>query len=327
MKDYLNLNQEIVERGHMHEDRTGVGRQSLFGRDLRSDISEGTPYLTTKKMNWKHPIIELLWFISGNRSVVDLQEAGVNIWNEWTPTEEDIEPFVEHLIGKGEPFLTTLSIESIRNIARSRIGTIGPMYGAVWRGNYGNGHFSGQSSKHPDQLAELIKNLKANPFGSRHCVTAWIPDLLPISGYSPKQNVLLGRGALAPCHCFFQCFVSPPKKGSLTGKNRLSLKLEIRSNDMPLGNPYNRSQYAVFLMMLAQCTGMEPYELIISIGDAHIYSNQLETMSTVQLQRTPTALPMMQINQEKTDIDSFTIDDFHLTGYDPQSAIKYPIAV
>ena len=112
--------------------------------------------------------------------------------------------------------------DAVKAFLKPKIGTIGPMYGAIWRGNYDAG--DGQNG--PDQIAALIEGLRTNPYGSRHTVTAQIPSLLPLPGYSPQENVLLGRGALAPCHCFFQCFVSPPTEPD--EPKRLSLKIQIR---------------------------------------------------------------------------------------------------
>ena len=230
MKTYLDGMKDVLDNGFDHEDRTGVGRRSVFGRQYRFDLQKGFPLVTTKKVNIKNIIIETLWFLSGSQRALDLEEQGVNIWKQWTPTQNDADAYLEKSYKSitdwewhpGLQKIVSPSWDELQAVVRSRVGTIGPLYGAVWRGNYDIG-----SGRHaPDQIATLIQNLKTKPFHSRHCVTAWIPHLLPDPDYSPIENVLMGRGALAPCHCFFQCFVSPPEKEG--NALRLSLNINIR---------------------------------------------------------------------------------------------------
>lgn len=242
MKTYLDGMKDVLDNGFDHADRTGVGRRSVFGRQYRFDLQKGFPLVTTKKVNIKNIIIETLWFLSGSQRSLDLEEQGVNIWKQWTPTTEDAEEYIQrtqenweyqdgvqpkevfdgfkkmHLSRVIGDYSDKVDWDTFKAAVHSRVGTIGPMYGAVWRGKYGNGRV--------DQLSQLIFNLKLSPFHSRHCVTAWIPELLPAPGVDPKTNVLMGKGALAPCHCFFQCFVSPAEKDG--GALRLSLNINIR---------------------------------------------------------------------------------------------------
>lgn len=230
MRNYLVGMKDVIENGFDHEDRTGVGRRSVFGRQYRFDLQKGFPLVTTKKVSIRNIIIETLWFLSGSQRALDLEEQGVNIWKQWTPTQEDATAFIQKIEDTTPGYKESERIASVGaydwdamiSLIRSRVGTIGPLYGAVWRGNYdiGEGKYA------PDQIATLIQNLKTKPFHSRHCVTAWIPHLLPDSDYSPIENVLMGRGALAPCHCFFQCFVTPPEKEG--DALRLSLNINIR---------------------------------------------------------------------------------------------------
>lgn len=320
MKTYLNQLQSILVNGHDHEDRTGVGRRSIYGSQFRFNMTDGFPLVTTKKVNIKNIIIETLWFLSGSQRALDLEEQGVNIWKQWTPTKED----ADKLLSKLDPVMTIpLPAEvfnhnkaSLAEAIYSRVGTIGPLYGAVWRGNYGNGN-------KPDQIQNLINGLKQRPFHSRHCVTAWIPELLPIPGLSPVENALLGFGALAPCHFFFQCFVKDAEKPG--GKLRLSMNVNIRSMDTPIGTPYNIAQYAMLLLMIAQVTGMVADELIITGGDCHIYWDQLELVPT-QLEREPYPLPQLKLNPEIKRFDDFKLSDFELVGYEHHPFIKYPVA-
>ncbi len=326
MQTYLNELQNILVTGHDHEDRTGVGRRSIYGKQFRFNLKDGFPLVTTKKVSIKNIIIETLWFLSGSSRALDLEEQGVNIWKQWTPTIEDARVFYEELLNNdkkvqdvyGRSDIDDDTIHKLKKGIFSRIGTIGPLYGPVWRGKYETGGYPA-----PDQITSLITNLKERPFHSRHCVTAWIPSLLPNPKFTPKQNVLLGLGALAPCHFFFQCFVKEPEK--VGGKLRLSMNLNMRSMDFPIGTPYNVAQYALLLMMLAQVTDMQADELIITGGDAHIYFDQLELVP-VQLAREPKKLPSMIINPDIKNIDGFKLEDFVLSGYEHHDFIKYPVA-
>lgn len=308
MRSYLQLMKDILINGKDHVDRTGVGRRSVFGRELRFDLRDGFPLVTTRKIFTRGLIVEDLWFLSGSNNVFELQKEGVKIWDKWTPTAEDAEKFIaSNKFGKW-------SIGTAEDVYK-RVGTIGPMYGNVWRGK--------DKVNSPDQIANLIKQLKTQPFGSRHCVSAWIPEHLPHAELSPIENVLAGKGALAPCHCFFQCFVKEAVNG---GKNKLSLKLEIRSSDGPIGLPYNIAQYALLLTIFAKCVDMQPHELIVSIGDAHIYLDQIELMKEQVLLEPKRELPTLWVNPEKIDVDSFVFDDFKIIGYDPHPVINYPVA-
>ena len=328
MKTYLTQLNDILVNGHNHEDRTGVGRRSVYGKQFRFNLKNGFPLVTTKKVNIKNIIIETLWFLSGSKRALDLEEQGVNIWKQWTPTHADAEAFYDKLSNSPELLEAAFGPQATHELATPwhvrrydlqmfpRVGTIGPLYGAVWRGNYG-------VSRKPDQIANLISGLKARPFHSRHCVTAWIPELLPNPAFSPVENVLLGNGALAPCHFFFQCFVKDAEEQG--GKLRLSMNLNLRSLDAPIGTPYNVAQYAMLLLMLAQVTGMEADELIITGGDCHIYWDQLELVPT-QLEREPYPLPQLKLNPDVKNIDDFKLSDFELAGYQHHPFIKYPVA-
>ena len=332
MKTYLDGMKDVLDNGHDHADRTGVGRRSVFGRQYRFDLQKGFPLVTTKKVNIRNIIIETLWFLSGSQRALDLEEQGVNIWKQWTPTQDDATVFIQkaqedfdvwgHDPDSEQEFADSIgapSWDGVEETVRSRVGTIGPLYGAVWRGNYD----IGSGRKAPDQIKALIRGLKNSPFHSRHCVTAWIPHLLPVAGRSPVENVLMGRGALAPCHCFFQCFVSPPEKEG--GALRLSLNIVLRSSDTPIGAPYNIAQYAMLLLMLAQVTNMVPHELIMTVGDQHVYTDQID-LAYEQIQREPYELPTLLLNSDVKDIDGFKLEDFELLGYEHHPFIKYPVA-
>lgn len=212
MRAYLDLLNDIIENGHLHEDRTGVGRISVFGRMIRFNLKEGFPLVTSRKIFTKALIEEMLWFIKGDTNVNNLNANGVKIWDNWTLRKEHVDGIREKISNTEANYWLLASMEGM---AEKAVDTIGPMYGYVWR----------HSLSGVDQLEQLIKNLKEKPYSSRHVVTAWVPELIPDENMSPQENIMMGRGALAPCHMMFQCFVKQPKDG---GKPELSVLMYQR---------------------------------------------------------------------------------------------------
>lgn len=264
MQTYLSLLQHIKDTGLVKSDRTGTGTISIFGYQMRFNLSDGFPLLTTKKVHMKSIIHELLWFINGDTNIKYLNDNGVTIWDEWA--DED--------------------------------GELGPVYGKQWRS------WHSSDGRVIDQLSELIEGLKKNPDSRRHIISAWnVGDL--------------NKMALPPCHALFQFYVADGK---------LSCQLYQRSADVFLGVPFNIASYALFTMMIAQVCGYEAGEFIHTLGDAHIYTNHLEQVD-LQLSRKPKVLPKMLINPNVKNILDFKYEDFSLTGYDPDPAIKAPIAI
>ena len=264
MKQYLDLIRRVLSEGTPKSDRTGTGTYSIFGHQMRFDLGEGFPLLTTKKVHLKSVIHELLWFLKGDTNVKYLQDNGVRIWNEWAGPD----------------------------------GDLGHIYGYQWRSwpDYDGGHI--------DQIKNVIEDIKSDPGSRRLIVSAW--------------NVAdLGRMNLPPCHILFQFYVNDGK---------LSLQFYQRSADIFLGVPFNIASYALLLMMVAQVTHLQPYELVHTLGDAHIYKNHIEQVH-LQLQREPKPLPQMHLNPEADDIFGFTYDDFTLTGYEPYPHIKGDVSV
>lgn len=274
MKQYLNLLSKILDDGVRKTDRTGTGTISLFAPQLRFDLKEGFPLLTTKKLHLKSIIYELLWFLKGDTNISYLNENGVRIWNEWADEN----------------------------------GDLGPIYGAQWR-NWNNEGI--------DQIKIVIDQIKNSPDSRRMIVAAWNPSVLPEPGKSFSQNVHEGHAALPPCHAWFQFYVA---------NSRLSLQMYQRSADVFLGVPFNIASYALLNMMLAQVTGLQAGELVITFGDAHIYLNHLEQVQ-LQLTRECRKLPTMTLNKNVRDIDSFEFEDFQLTDYDPHPHIKGAISI
>lgn len=270
-----------MTHGKDREDRTGVGTRAVFGYQWRHNMQgNGFPLLTTKKVHVKSVIHELLWFLRGETNVRSLQQAGVTIWDEWADAN----------------------------------GELGPVYGKQWRdwGGYDYESARGDGPSHfrgIDQISQLIRDLKSNPFSRRHMVSAWNPVDVP----SMK---------LPPCHTLWQCQVEPLPLGT----GLLNLQLYARSIDSFLGLPFNIASYALLLRMLAEVTGLYAGELIISFGDLHIYRNHFDQVNE-QLSRAPRPLPLLRIPRKVESIDDFRFEDFHFDGYDPHPAIKAPIAV
>jgi len=277
MKQYLELLQETLTTGCLKGDRTGTGTRSLFGRQIRFNLQEGLPVLTTKRLHTKSIIHELLWFLKGDTNIKYLNDNGVSIWNEWA----------------------------------NETGELGPVYGAQWR------NWRGVEGESYDQVATLIEGIKNNPDSRRHIISGWNVADLPDESKSPQENVANGKMALPPCHLLYQWYVA---EGKLSGS------LYIRSNDLFLGNPYNTCSLAIFTHMIAQQCDLEVDEIIISIGDCHLYSNHFE-QAKIQLQREPKALPKLIIKRKPDSIFDYRFEDFEIVDYDPHPHISAPIAV
>ncbi len=264
MQQYLDLMHHVLTRGHQKSDRTGTGTLSVFGYQMRFDLAAGFPLVTTKKCHLKSIIHELLWFLRGDTNIRYLRDNGVTIWDEWA----------------GEN------------------GDLGPIYGYQWRS------WPTADGRHVDQIAEVMRQIKATPDSRRLLVSAW--------------NVgELEQMKLPPCHAFFQFYVAD---------GRLSCQLYQRSADIFLGVPFNIASYALLTMMVAQACGLKAGDFVHTLGDAHLYLNHLE-QAREQLSRQPRPLPTMNINPAVKDLFGFGYQDFTLEGYDPHPAIKAPVAV
>ena len=190
-------------------------------------------------------------------------------------------------------------------------GELGPVYGAQWR------NWQGADGKTYDQILALVEGLKNNPDSRRHIINGWNVALLPDEKQKPWENAAAGRMALPPCHVLYQFYVA---------NGKLSASLYIRSNDLFLGNPYNTASLAFLTHMLAQQCDLDVGEIVLSIGDAHIYSNHFDQVAT-QLQRTPGPLPKLKIHRKPASILDYRFEDFEIVDYVAQPHIKAPIAV
>ena len=288
MKQYLDLCKLILEKGSKKEDRTGTGTISYFGYQMRFDLEEGFPLLTTKKVHLKSIIHELLWFISGSTNIKYLVDNDVKIWNEWP-----YEIYKKSAEFKGEDLDTFVAKIKEDDEFAKKWGNLGPVYGKQWR------DFEGV-----DQLAKLIDDINNNPSSRRLIISAW----------NPKE---VDKMALPPCHSFMQFYVNDGK---------LSCQLYQRSADVFLGVPFNIASYALFTMMIAQVCNLKPGVFVHTLGDAHIYLNHLEQIN-LQLERTPRSLPKMIINPNVKSIFDFKYEDFELVDYNPYPRIKGKVAV
>ena len=277
MKQYLDLLRHVRDEGVFKGDRTGTGTRSVFGYQMRFDLSEGFPLVTTKRIHFKSVAYELLWFLRGETNTRYLKENGVSIWDEWADAS----------------------------------GELGPVYGYQWRS------WPAPDGRKIDQIREVMAQIRNNPDSRRIIVSAWNPADLPDETVSPRENVAAGRMALAPCHAFFQFYVS---------EGRLSCQLYQRRADIFLGVPFNIASYALLTHMLAQVCGLQPGDFIHTLGDAHIYSNHEEQIA-LQLSRQPYPLPQLRLNPEVKDLFAFDYEDFELIDYRHHPHIKGVVAV
>jgi len=287
LKQYLDLLQHILDNGTVKEDRTGTGTTSVFGYQMRFDLSEGFPLVTTKKTFLKGIISELLWFIEG--STDERRLAEIHFGDK-----------AENLIGKNTVWTANADAQgkALGYTNTDTVKELGPVYGAQWRS------WKGANGKSYDQLAEVINQIKTNPDSRRIILNAW--------NVGEIDNM-----ALPPCHTFFQFYVA---------NGKLSCQLYQRSADVFLGVPFNIASYALLTMMIAQVCELEVGDFVHTFGDAHIYSNHMEQVN-LQLSRTPHKLPTMKINPDIKDINDFKMSDFELIGYECDEPIKAVMAV
>lgn len=303
MQQYHNLLKDILAQGEVRDDRTGVGTRSVFGRQLRFNLEEGFPAVTTKKLAWNAVKGELLWFLEGSgdeRRLAELthgtSDGTTTIWSPnamapyWKPKAK-----FEGDLGR----VYGVQWRKWRKLIQRGEGTFKDDFGNIYR------RTSSTQIKEFDQVKNLIDGIKRDPNGRRHIINAW--------------NVgELDDMALPPCHVMSQFYVSADQK--------LSCHMYQRSVDVFLGLPFNIASYALLTHMIAHVCGLKVGELIISTGDTHIYTDHVEQVKE-QLTRDEFPQPMLELNARVTDIDGFTMNDIVLVNYQSHGAIKAKMAV
>ncbi len=307
MQQYLSLVQEILDKGETRQDRTGIGTIQIFGAQRRFDLREGFPLLTTKKVNFRNVVVELLWFLRGDTNIQYLVQHDVNIWNEWA-----FQVYLEknNLVDKYPRYSDVWREQMAEFVGKIKTdndfavawGELGPIYGKQWR------RWENKDGQEIDQIANVIDMIKTDPTSRRLIVSGWnvgeIQELVRSHSHAPPS-----------CHTVFQFNVSD---------KRLDLQLYQRSADVALGVPYNIASYAALLTAVAQETNLQPGFFIHTYGDAHIYLNHIDGLKE-QLTRQPFLLPKLKVN--KKPFWGLTVDDFILENYQSHPFIKFQIAV
>ncbi len=356
---YQNLLQDILNNGKLKEDRTGTGTISVFGRQIRHDMSEGFPLLTTKKMYWKGIVTELLWFLRGHTNIKYLVDNDCHIWDgdaykSYKVWADDLSKTHKYLPYTKEQFIDKIKTD---DEFANKWGDLGPVYGKQWR-KWKTFRGSGDSIiknrtdsvGYIDQIKNLIYQVKTNPDSRRLMVSAWNP-------------ADLDQMTLPPCHYGFQVYtrelsynekVYEARKrfgfeledGTITfdintkesveflqsSQRGISLMYNARSQDVPLGTPFNIASYALLLEIIGKMVNMVPDELIGNLGDTHIYKNQIDGVKE-QLTREPYPLPKLEIGDNINfdgTIDDFVnsclISDFQIIEYETHPTIKIPLS-
>ena len=288
MKQYLELLDHILQYGEERGDRTGTGVISSFGHQIRFNLGDGFPAVTTKSLAWKGVVSELLWFLEGSDDERRLAEIR---FQQDRAELKDLTKFSTIWTDNADNQGIELGYENNETIKK-----LGPIYGVQWR-NWGG----------IDQIEKLLDDLRSDPGGRRHILSAWNVEQI-------------ASMALPPCHVMSQFYVSE--------NGRLSCQMYQRSADMFLGVPFNIASYALLQSILANILNLIPGDFVHVFGDAHIYKNSIAQVKE-QLSREPKKLPKLILpNIDSIEsLKNFSVDDFILDGYESHPAIKAPMAI
>lgn len=301
---YLNLLKEVLDNGLKKVDRgTDIELRSLFGKQIRFDLSKGFPLLTTKRVYWNGVLHELYWFMSGQTNIKYLVDNNVHIWDDY--------PYKIYSKKAEEGKVPGLTKEEfVAKIAEdkkfaTKYGNLPRIYGEMWR------HWPTRTKRTIDQLAWAMQEMKEDPDAKNLIVTSWNPEYL----YTMATNKDASRFPI--CHNMYQ----------ISNRNgKLSLQLYQRSADLFLGVPFNIASYSLLAIILANIAGLEPGEFVHTFGDAHIYGNHIEQVKE-QLSRKPRPFPTLKIKRKLKSIDDFKPEDVVLENYDPYPAVKAELTV
>ena len=306
--DYETFLKRVLIDGRAKTDRTGTGTVSIFGHQMRFDLSKGFPLITTKFVPFKAVVAELLWFLSGSTNNNDLRALGTTIWDEWAMED----------------------------------GSLGPIYGRQWRSWPGLGEFGEDNCI--DQIKETINLLKKSPDSRRIVVSAWnVAELADMALLPCHALFQFHTDEMTPWERFNYWKTQNPEKdfvmsaqddalltAAMDSENapryKLNCQLYQRSADMFLGVPFNIASYALLTMMVAQQVNMVPGDFIWTGGDCHIYKNHFEQVGQL-LCRNPRPAPEVHLINKPNSIFEYTHDNFVLVDYNPHPAIKAPVAV
>lgn len=301
---YLDLMKEILEKGDKQVDKgTGVATYSLFGRQIRFDLAEGLPLLTTKKVYWKGVLQELYWFMSGQSNIKYLVDNNVHIWDDYPYKiyNEKVEKGSEPALTKDE-FIAKIASDA--DFAKAH-GELPHIYGEHWR------RWQARDGREVDQLGWVIDELTKDPDAHNTLVTSWNPEYM----YAMAAP---GTAARFPiCHNMYQVNIKHGK---------VCLHLYQRSADIFLGVPFNIGSYALLTCVIAKILGREPGEFIHTFGDVHIYENHIE-QAKEQLAREPLPFPKVKISDEVTSLDTFKPEHVELIDYKSHDTIKAELTV
>lgn len=319
---YLDLAQDILDNGsdkklfftpevleqYKKEGKEVPHIRSVFGRQIRFDMSKGFPLLTTKKTFFRGILIELLWFLMGDSNIKYLVDNNVRIWDEWAWKRYHkycLENCPNEDMSQVDFIAKIKELDKDDEFVR-KWGDLITIYGRMWR------KWPASDGREIDQLGWVIDGLRDKPFRKSYVVSAWNPDF--IYAMASEKN----KSEVPPfCHTTFQFAV--------TGDNKLNLGLYQRSADLFLGVPFNIASYAILLQMVAQVTGLTPGEFVHTFGDVHLYSNHFDQIKE-QIIREPKPFPGLKLNPDIKNIDNFKYEDFELLNYDSHPPLKGEIA-